>query len=106
MQKAIIPIVFWLDKKVMFNNFKINKGEKFIMVENGKPTYVVMSYDDYENMLARRSSESSTGQSQPHVGLANDKLGRQEEEFSARLVMDTPNVLEDISKIRLEDLPL
>ncbi|KKS37322.1 MAG: hypothetical protein A3G49_01540 [Candidatus Sungbacteria bacterium RIFCSPLOWO2_12_FULL_41_11] len=90
----------------MFNGFKINKGEKFIMVENGKPTYVVMSYDDYENMLARRPSESSAHHGRPEVGLANDRVGRAEEEFSARLVMDTPNVPEDISKIRLEDLPL
>ena len=90
----------------MFNNFKIQKGEKFIMVENGKPAYVVMSYEDYENMLARRSAESSASHGRPHAGLANDNIGRQEEEFSARLVMDTPNVPEDISKIRLEDLPL
>jgi len=76
------------------------------MVENGKPAYVVMSYEDYENMLARRPAESLVGQGRPQVGLANDNVGRQEEEFSARLVMDTPNVPEDISKIRLEDLPL
>ena len=90
----------------MFPGFKINKGEKFIMVENGKPAYVVMSYEDYENMLARRPSESATEHGRPRVGLANDKAGLTEEEFSARLVMDTPNVPEDISKIRLEDLPL
>lgn len=90
----------------MFNNFKIQKGEKFIMVENGKPAYVVMSYEDYENMLARRAPESSVGQGRTQVGLANDKVNRAEEEFSTRLVMDTPNMPEDVSKIRLEDLPL
>ena len=90
----------------MFPGFKINKGEKFIMVENGKPSYVVMSYEDYENMLARKPADSSASHGGARVGLANDKAGQYEEEFSARLVMDTPNVPEDISKIRLEDLPL
>ena len=84
----------------MFSNFKnlIRKGEKFIMVENGAPAYVVMTYEDYEGMLARRPAEAHS--------VGNMAERRQEEEFSAKLVMDTPMVPEDLSKIRLEDLPL
>ncbi|OHA07457.1 MAG: hypothetical protein A2934_02390 [Candidatus Sungbacteria bacterium RIFCSPLOWO2_01_FULL_47_10] len=105
----------------MFDNFKnlIRRGEKFIMVEGGKPVYVVMSYEDYEGMLARRSLDEEGNARKPlegaalhgakmETGFANERPRhhRDGDEFTARFAMDTPNVPEDISKIRLEDLPL
>ncbi|KKU51690.1 MAG: hypothetical protein A3H69_00855 [Candidatus Sungbacteria bacterium RIFCSPLOWO2_02_FULL_47_9] len=96
----------------MFDNFKnlIRKGEKFIMVEGGKPAYVVMTYEDYEGMLARRSldeggfSRKPEGVAEAHTAEAPHLSPRQE--YTARTIADIPNLPQDISKIRLEDLPL
>ena len=98
----------------MFEKFKIRKGEKLIMVENGKPTHVILSYEDYEEMLSRKPEPAAASlggamAGNPSAVFADDArvpAKKPETEFSARLVMDTPNLPEDISGIRLEDLPL
>ncbi|MFY9462326.1 MAG: hypothetical protein WAP51_03950 [Candidatus Sungiibacteriota bacterium] len=73
----------------------VRKGEKYIMVENGKPEYVVMHYDDYAELIDRKSAES-----------AADAAVSDIPDFTAETVLSGPNLPEDISKIRLEDLPL
>ncbi len=96
----------------MFDNYKklIRKGEKFIMVEGGKPAYVVMAYEDYEAMLARRSlDEGGLARRPEETGEAfhaAEQPLHSRQEFTARTVTDMSNLPEDISKIRLEDLPL
>ena len=65
------------------------------MVENGKPEYVVMHYDDYAELIDRKSAES-----------AADAAVSDIPDFTAETVLSGPNLPEDISKIRLEDLPL
>lgn len=73
----------------------IRKGEKYIVVENGKPEYVMMHYDDYAEMMGR-SEIRATSQGSP---AASD-------DFVAETAFSGQNIPEDISKIRLEDLPL
>ena len=72
----------------------IRKGEKYIMVENGKPEYVVMHYDDYAELIERKEA----------AAMANLEGGFAD--FTADSILSGPNLPEDISKIRLEDLPL
>lgn len=75
----------------------IRKGEKYIMVEDGKPAYVVMHYDDYVGLVdhggAPREAQGSF--------VAEDIGG-----FGSEAILAGPKLPEDISKIRLEDLPL
>lgn len=78
-----------------FKNF-IRKGEKYIVVENGKPEYVVMHYDDYAALIEH---EGGTGETEA-------KPADVYSDFTAEAVLAGPNLPEDISKIRLEDLPL
>ena len=75
----------------------IKKGEKYIVVENGKPEYVVMHYDDYADLV-------SHGESRPEEAGAFQTASR--EDFNAETILTGPHLPEDISKIRLEDLPL
>lgn len=78
-----------------FKHF-IRKGEKYIVVENGKPEYVVLHYDDYAEIMVR----SDTYGARPHARMTSDEFPS-EAAFSSQ-----DNMPEDISKIRLEDLPL
>ena len=75
----------------------IRKGEKYIVVENGKPEYVVMHYDDYADLVSRPGAEPLEEVS-PQAASAED--------FNVETILAGPNLPEDISKIRLEDLPL
>ncbi len=67
------------------------------MVENGKPEYVVMHYDDYADLVSREGLESGEKE-RPQAASAED--------FNVETILAGPNLPEDISKIRLEDLPL
>lgn len=76
----------------------IKKGEKYIVVENGRPEYVMMHYDDYAELVGRdeRAPEEEV------APQSADFL----DGFNAEFVLSGPNLPQDISKIRLEDLPL
>lgn len=84
--------------KAMIGNFKkvIKKGEKYIVVENGKPEYVVMHYDDYADLVSREGAVRQ--EEMPQAASVGD--------FNVETILTGPNLPEDISKIRLEDLPL
>jgi len=84
----------------MFGNFRkiIKKGEKYIVVENGKPAYVVMHYDDYSDLVSRQDAAE--------VNEQTEFAGEDGGSFNAETILSGPNLPEDISKIRLEDLPL
>ncbi|OHA05114.1 MAG: hypothetical protein A3B29_01330 [Candidatus Sungbacteria bacterium RIFCSPLOWO2_01_FULL_51_34] len=103
----------------MLDNFKnlIRRGDKFIFVEDGKPAYVVMHYEDYEHMLSSRRPEDGGRGARPGEARLNAPERQQtahqgafssghEQDFNATLAVDGSHVPEDISKIRLEDLPL
>lgn len=68
------------------------------MVENGRPEYVVMHYDDYAELIGRNDMQERGRNASPEA-LAS-------EDFTADTVFSGPTLPEDISKIRLEDLPL
>jgi len=76
----------------------VKKGEKYIMVENGKPEYVVMHYDDYAELIDRNDGRGR-GADLSSADLASG-------DFSVETVLSGSNLPEDVSKIRLEDLPL
>ena len=74
----------------------IRKGEKYIVVENGKPEYVVMHYDDYAELVSREGPAPQ--EEMPQAASVED--------FNVETILTGPRLPEDISKIRLEDLPL
>lgn len=78
-----------------FKNF-IKKGEKYIVVENGRPEYVVMCYEDYALLIDGRGDK----------GEPEGRAAGTYSDFTAETVLSRPNLPQDISKIRLEDLPL
>lgn len=77
----------------------IRKGEKYIVVEGEKPEYVIMRYDDYAELIAWEKEAP-----RPKGPAASTVLD--EGEFNAEAVLAGPELPEDLSKIRLEDLPL
>lgn len=81
--------------EIPFKNF-IKPGEKYIIVEGGKPEYVFMHYDDYQELIERQGSgikAAKAPEPAPH-------------DFSHDSVLSAAHLPDDISKIRLEDLPL
>lgn len=85
----------------------LKKGDKYIFVEDNKPSYVLMHYEDYEAML-NRSTERASFLQKPKVGFADLNPANTEDEFIRGLsVAERYDVMpEETSHIRLEDLPL
>lgn len=97
----------------------LKKGDKYIFVEEGKPSYVLMHYEDYELMLKWPVAERVAFPQKPKVGFADLNPARAhsieeaasentEDEFIRGLsVAERYDVMpEETSHIRLEDLPL
>lgn len=82
--------------EIPFKNF-IKPGEKYIIVEGGKPEYVLMHYDDYQELVERRV---------PGGGTSVKPAGAAPRGFSEEPMLSGAPLPDDISKIRLEDLPL
>lgn len=95
----------------------LKKGDKYIFVEDNKPSYVLMHYEDYEAMLKRPAAGAAF--QKPKVGFADLNLAyargadeaaqeNNEDEFISGLsVAEHYDVMpEETSHIRLEDLPL
>lgn len=40
------------------NQFKPKNGERYIIVDNGNPTMVLMSYEDYKESCSREDSSN------------------------------------------------
>ncbi len=85
----------------------LKKGDKYIFIENDKPSYVLLHYEDYEAMLKRPAAERPMFQ-KPKVGFADLNPANTEDDFIRGLsVAERYDVLpEETSHIRLEDLPL
>ncbi|MDO8561069.1 MAG: hypothetical protein Q7R91_02540 [bacterium] len=99
------------DKKIRFGSLtgSIKKGEKYIMVENGKPEYVVMHYDDYAELIERKNVENMNMVGDSSFGFPSEIKNvaiRNEDTFVPKAAFFGSNLPQDISKIRLEDLPL
>ena len=80
---------------IPFKNF-IQRGEKYIVVENGKPEYVMMHYEDYQELIQLRDGEARAAKAPEPVP----------QNFSREAVLSGVQFPDDISKVRLEDLPL
>ncbi|MBU6414995.1 hypothetical protein KGQ34_02000 [Patescibacteria group bacterium] len=104
----------------MFEQFKkfLKKGDKYIFIEDNKPSYVLLHYEDYEAML-KHSAERPAFPQKPKVGFADlnpthtygmDGASSEntEDEFIRGLsVAERYDVMpEETIHIRLEDLPL
>lgn len=86
----------------------LKKGDKYIFVEDNKPSYVLMHYEDYEAMLKRPVTDHAAFPQKPKVGFADLNPANTEDEFIRGLsIAERYDVLpEETSHIRLEDLPL
>lgn len=98
----------------MFDQLKslMQNGERYIMVEAGRPEYVLMRFDDYSALVKSRKNNPGGDQvperNPADWGRINSELeeGRLGEtlhsEFTAEPLAPAP----DPNAIRLEDLPL
>ena len=101
----------------MFEQFKgiMQNGERYIVVESGRPEYVVMSFADYV-ALAASGKKGNPGHdrgrqvfSSPDVSRANaelEEIRSGESEFKTALADAAMAMAPDPTTIRLEDLPL
>mgnify|MGYP001577498008 CR=1 FL=1 len=100
----------------MFDELKplIQNGERFVLVEGGRPEYVFMRFQDYAGLIgtgrAARLAEAHRGHPEIRTAdweRANAELGESLAEIGADFsVPETVPLAKDPSTIRLEDLPL
>lgn len=101
----------------MFEQFKgiMQNGERYIVVESGRPEYVVMNFADYVALVASgKKGNPGHGRSEqifssPDVGRANaelEEIRARESEFKTALADSVMPMAPDPTTIRLEDLPL
>jgi hypothetical protein len=99
----------------MFDQLKplIQNGERYIVVEGGRPEYVLMRFHDYVSLAGSRrgSSGGNPGYTSGEWERANVELGEVrvpplEHEFRAEFATEPIVPAADPTTIRLEDLPL
>ena len=96
--------------------FVKNNGDKFVIVEDGEPSLVVMSFHEYEKMLAHGTHESSAkyGMGRDYdivaASFETERLKQREQEMGVwnREHEEDGGILPSkrADSIRLEDLPL
>lgn len=94
--------------------FVVGCGEKFVLIEDGEPAMVVMSFSDYEN-LARFSHDVKNAPPQA-ARYEAPTLPSRPEEWQIADAPETELIADDpppaplarprLDEIRLEDLPL
>ena len=97
----------------MFDQIKslMRDGERYIVVEGGRPEYVFMRFDDYASMVKGRMDNPG------HTSVKNpgawERVNSELEEFGARaqathadFITEPIQASADPATIRLEDLPL
>ncbi|RJQ36000.1 hypothetical protein C4552_04900 [Candidatus Parcubacteria bacterium] len=89
----------------------IRNGERYIIVEGGKPRYVLLSFDDYRALVGGAGNSTASAPAvRADLDLANAELQAARQRPSADIppealpmaVAAAPDPL----SIRLEDLPL
>ena len=104
----------------MFDQLKplMQNGERYIVVEGGRPEYVLMRFADYATLAGgrhaspehRRAAEVRTGEwerAPSSRGIEFDEVGAVEPVLrTAEVEFGAPAVPADPTTIRLEDLPL
>jgi len=96
----------------MFDQLKnvMQNGERYIVVEGGRPEYVLMHFTDYVALVASGRKEINPGKERgDDLSKANAELEEvhsSDHEFRVELA-GTPHIpAQDPATIRLEDLPL
>ncbi|MEK9147855.1 MAG: hypothetical protein AAB650_00285 [Patescibacteria group bacterium] len=100
----------------MFDQFKplMQNGERYVVVEGGRPEYVLMRFQDYAALVGERKNP---GHASPLAGRAGEwesvnavleEVGGHQPHFPAESSppSDLPSSHADPTTIRLEDLPL
>lgn len=102
----------------MFDQFKaiMQNGERYVVVENGRPEYVLMNFADYVAMVAtgrkgdnpghNRASGDTGGWEKVNAELKEVESPREENDFRVELAGMPTTQAPDPATIRLEDLPL
>lgn len=96
----------------MFEELKgtIERGERYILVEHGKPAFVLMPFADYREL--RQSSGENRPGPMPAVSRDLFRANAELEEVRARAAdLGVPEYIPEVknsdpSSIHLEDLPL
>jgi hypothetical protein len=85
-------------------------GDKFIFVEDGEPSLVVMSFREYERLVTAENGGRKHGQHDFDVVAASfesERMRARQEEVGPWNLGDAPLIPEKRTEhIRLEDLPL
>lgn len=98
----------------MFEELKplMENGERYVVVEHGKPEYVVLRFRDYVSLTSGGHRHGQNAAGAPYAGLAGAnadlasvRARSPEVEFPEEFPRPTP-ANEDPSTVRLEDLPL
>lgn len=94
----------------MFDELKplIQNGERFIVVEGGKPEYVLMRFRDYAAVISGRPTAASGRAVSPdirHADLGRINAGAGTGANAAEMTGTAPEA-GDPSAVRLEDLAL
>lgn len=96
----------------MFDQLKniMQNGERYIVVEGGRPEYVLMHFTDYVALVASGHKDADSGKARGEdLSKANAELEEvhsSNNEFRVELA-GTPQIpVQDPATIRLEDLPL
>lgn len=99
----------------MFDQLKpiMQNGERYIVVEGGKPEYVLMRFHDYVTFVERRSGNPGHGRVSEGRTADWERASVEFEDMAARpdplrpeLAVEPGGMMTDPTTIRLEDLPL
>lgn len=86
-----------------------NTGDRFVFVEDGEASLVVMDFWDYERLLRNRGANFRAGVKDTDLVAASfetERMRQRQEEVSAWGLADIPRAEQRTENIRLEDLPL
>lgn len=86
-------------------NLVKQNGDKFVLVENGEPEIVMMSFHEYQKILARDSSLPMRS-NQSYDDLESFELNLPETELMLFHEVEAPGLPVRLEDIRLDDLPI
>ncbi|OHA00243.1 MAG: hypothetical protein A3C07_01800 [Candidatus Sungbacteria bacterium RIFCSPHIGHO2_02_FULL_47_11] len=92
-------------------NLVKQNGDKFVVMENGEPEIVMMSFHEYERLMAHRSVVTdlsmTTGKNVYRHEFSDwDERPLEETEFVDSISSETGGLPARLEDIRLEDLPI
>ena len=78
-------------------------GGKYIIVENDKPQYVLMSFDDFCGMInVDKNTKNNSENKKQDINIVADNISNENE----AIPVDLLDIKEDrLGEVRIEDLP-